>query len=90
MNPKEDHMTRTTLLAAVFGLMALPAFAQDTTAIDTMDADADGMVSFVELQAAMPDMTEETLMTMDVNGDGMLDADEVAAATEAETLPAAN
>lgn len=83
-------MTRTTLFTAVVGLMALPAFALETTAIVAMDADADGMISFVELQAAMPDMTEETFMTIDVNGNGMLDADEVAAATAVGTLPAAN
>lgn len=83
-------MTRTTLFTAVVGLMALPAFAQETTAIVAMDANADGMISFVELQDAMPDMTEENFMTIDVNGNGMLDADEVAVATAVGTLPAAN
>ena len=52
------------------------------------DVDADGMYSYPELQAVMPEMTEDQFVVLDVNGDGLLDADEIAAATEAGMLPA--
>ncbi|MEY1555200.1 hypothetical protein AB3Y40_06150 [Yoonia sp. R2331] len=79
-------MTAKTILTlpVALVLMALPAIAQDAA----IDVDADGMYSFPELQAAMPEMTEEDFTTLDVSGDGLLDADEIAAATEAGILPA--
>ena len=79
-------MTAKTLLIVP---VALFFAAQSVAAQDAaIDVDADGMYSFPELQAAMPDMTEETFTTLDVSGDGLLDADEIAAATEAGILPA--
>ncbi len=79
-------MTTKTILTipAALILMAVPAIAQDAA----IDVNADGMYSFPELQAAMPEMTEEDFTTIDVTGDGLLDADEIAAATEAGILPA--
>ncbi len=79
-------MTTKTILTipAALILMAAPAIAQDAA----IDVNADGMYSFPELQAAMPEMTEEDFTTIDVTGDGLLDADEIAAATEAGILPA--
>ena len=53
-----------------------------------MDANADGMVTFDELVAAMPDVTEETFTLADANQDGMIDADEFATAQETGLLPA--
>lgn len=79
-------MTRTTKLLtplAVLTVMAVPAFAQDAA----IDVNGDGMYSFPELQAVMPEMTEEDFTTLDVSGDGMLDTDEITAATEAGLLP---
>ncbi|MBT0956507.1 hypothetical protein IV417_03845 [Alphaproteobacteria bacterium KMM 3653] len=52
------------------------------------DADGDGMLTFAEVSASHPEITEETFTALDTNTDGMLDADEVAAATEAGVLPA--
>ena len=80
-------MTRTTKLLtplAVLTVLAVPAFAQDAA----IDINGDGMYSFPELQAVMPEMAEDDFTTLDVSGDGLLDADEIAAATEAGLLPA--
>ena len=79
-------MTLTTKLLTPFALvtvLAVPAFAQDAA----IDINGDGMYSFPELQAVMPDMTEEEFTAMDTSGDGLLDADEIATATEAGLLP---
>lgn len=73
-------MTPMALLAA----FAVPAMAQDAA----IDIDGDGMYSIAELQAVMPEMTEEEFVILDVTGDGLLDADEFAVAVEAGLLPA--
>lgn len=67
-----------TLVAAFF---ATSAFAMNNKA--ELDADGDGMLSFEELLAGYPALTEETYGTMDSNSDGAIDADELAAAEEA-------
>jgi hypothetical protein len=73
-------MTPMALLAA----FAVPAMAQDAA----IDIDGDGMYSIAELQAVMPEMTEEEFVILDLTGDGLLDADEIAVAVEAGLLPA--
>lgn len=80
-------MTRTTKLIAplaVLTVLAVPAFAQDAA----IDINGDGMYSFPEVQAVMPEMTEEEFTALDASGDGLLDADEITVATEAGLLPA--
>ncbi|WP_342075426.1 hypothetical protein [Yoonia sp. SS1-5] len=80
-------MTHTTKLLTPLALivaMAAPAFAQNAE----IDVNGDGMYSFPELQAAMPEMTEDEFTALDSTGDGLLDADEIAVATEAGLLPA--
>ncbi len=80
-------MKRTTKLLtpfAVLTVLAVPALAQDAA----IDINGDGMYSFPELQAVMPEISEDDFTTLDVSGDGLLDADEIAAATEAGLLPA--
>ncbi|SEW04929.1 EF hand [Cognatiyoonia koreensis] len=80
-------MTRKTLMLIPAALLlATPLAAQDAA----IDVNADGMYSFPELQAVMPDMTEDTFTTLDANGDGLLDADEIAAGTDAGLLPASD
>lgn len=74
---------RTIALATAAALAAPAAFAQMTE----LDADGDGLVSYEEMLAAVPTVTEETFSAIDTNGDGTLDADEYAAAEEAGTLP---
>lgn len=77
-------MTRKLTLTAVLALLAIPAFAQDAA----IDINGDGMYSFPELQAVMPEMSEDDFTTMDTSGDGLLDAEEIEAATAAGMLPA--
>ena len=77
------HTTKLLTPLALIAAMAAPAFAQDAA----IDINGDGMYSFPELQAVVPDMTEEDFTTADTSGDGLLDAEEIAAATEAGLLP---
>ncbi|MEJ8560844.1 hypothetical protein QTO30_06135 [Yoonia sp. GPGPB17] len=69
---------------AVLTALAVPSFAQDAA----IDINGDGMYSYPEVQAVMPEMTEEDFTVLDTSGDGLLDADEIAVATEAGLLPA--
>jgi len=79
-------MTRTLKLIApmaVLAALAVPSFAQNAE----IDINGDGMYSYPELQAVMPEMTEDDFTVLDTSGDGLLNADEIAAATEAGLLP---
>lgn len=76
-------MLPTLALVAAAGM----ATAQMSAELDT---DADGMLSLPEIQAAMPEITEESFVTLDTSADGMLDADEIAAGVEAGLLPASD
>lgn len=69
--------------AAVLTALALPSFAQDAA----IDINGDGMYSYPELQAVMPEVSEDDFAVMDVSGDGLLDSDEIAAATSSGMLP---
>ncbi|MGJ8587942.1 MAG: hypothetical protein ACSHXW_07290 [Yoonia sp.] len=80
-------MTRTLKLIApiaVLTALAVPGFAQSAD----IDINGDGMYSYPEVQAVMPEMSEDDFSALDTSGDGLLDADEIAAATEAGLLPA--
>lgn len=70
--------------------IALSLLLVSTSALFAQDADGDGLVTFEELVAAHPDVTEETFNAADTNGDGTLDEDELAAAREAGTIPASD
>jgi len=73
------------LAGALFAMASLPAAA---LSMDELDANADGAVSYGEMLVVVPSMTEVVFVAMDTNGDAMIDADELAAAQEAGTLPA--
>ena len=80
-------MTRkTTLIApiALLTVLAAPLAAQDAS----IDINGDGMYSFPELQAVMPEMTDEDFTALDTSGDGLLDADEIEVGVSAGLLPA--
>jgi len=47
----------------------------------------DGLLSVMEVQAILPDITAEQFSSMDLNADGALDEDEVQAAQEAGLIP---
>ena len=79
-------MTRTMTLIAPFALLTalvVPAFAQDAA----IDINGDGMYSLPELQAVMPEMSEDDFAGLDTSGDGVLDADEIAVGVTAGVLP---
>jgi hypothetical protein len=69
------------LIAAI--TLALPAAAQNAA----IDINADGRYSFAEVQAALPDLSEDTFAAIDANGDGFLDASEIAAGVAAGLMP---
>lgn len=73
-----------TISALMLGL-ALAGVAHAQTVVT--DTDGNGSYSIEEMTAAYPDMTPELFAQIDVNGDGAVDADELAAAREAGTLP---
>lgn len=70
--------TLMTTMAALLALSA-PVWAQDT--------DGDGNVTWEEMRAAYPEVTEDAFATMDTDGDGVLSAAEIQAAVDAGQLP---
>ena len=79
-------MTRTMKLLTPVVLvtaLAAPAFAQDAV----IDVNGDGMYSFPEVQAVLPEMTEDQFTTLDSTGDGLLDTDEITVGVNAGLLP---
>lgn len=56
---------------------ASPAFAQGAD-FATVDADGSGTVTWEEVQAMLPDVTEEQFQAADADGSGDLSADEFA------------
>ena len=63
-------MTRTLKLIApiaVLTALAVPSFAQDAA----IDINGDGMYSYPEVQAVMPEMTEDDFTVLDTSGDGL-------------------
>ena len=75
-------MTRSLLIPAAL-LLALPAFAQSTA----IDVNGDGQYSFPEVQAAVPEVSEDDFAALDLSGDGLLDSAEIAAGEAAGILP---
>ena len=72
-----------TVLAGAFALAGSMALAD----MAELDTDGDGLMSFEEMIAAVPTVSEETFTTLDSNADGTLDPEEYAAAEAAGTLP---
>lgn len=71
-------------LAALTAVLMTPAAAQGVDA--ALDTNGDGMMSFPELQAGYPDLTEEEFTAMDQTGDGLLDVVEIGDAINAGML----
>jgi len=66
------------LAALTVVAFASPAFAQAAD-FATVDANADGKVTWEEVQAAMPDATEDQFKTADADQSGDLSQEEFAA-----------
>lgn len=75
-----------TIVFQAATIIALTATA--VSAQSAMDTDGDGLLSYNELLAAHPEMTEESFVSIDTNADGAVDADELQAGVEAGLLPA--
>ncbi|PIE12518.1 MAG: hypothetical protein CSA70_09365 [Rhodobacterales bacterium] len=78
-------MTHMKPILAVLTMVALPGALLAATEID---ADGDGLLSFEEVQAVFPDVTEAQFMAMDLNEDGTLNDEEAAAAEKAGLMVA--
>lgn len=69
---------KKTLAALALVAFASPAFAQAAD-FATVDVDGSGSVSWEEVQAALPNVTEDQFRTADADGSGDLSAEEFAA-----------
>lgn len=78
-------MKKTVFL--MIGSITLATAANAVTLAD-LDADGDGMVTFEELSAVLPDVSEEVFSTADLNADGMIDEEELTGAQDVGILPA--
>ena len=52
------------------------------------DTDGDGVVSFTEMLAVYPTLTEDGFSAVDTNGDGVVDDAEMTAAEQSGLIPA--
>jgi hypothetical protein len=75
-----------TLAVIATTALCVPAFAMGQSATQ-IDANEDGVLTLVEVQAVYPDMSEDQFIAVDVNGDGVLEDAEVRAAQEAGLMP---
>jgi len=76
---------RIPILVATGVLTATMAAA---ASIEEMDSNGDSMVTFDELLAVMPGLSEDRFRLVDTDEDGIIDADELANAREKGLLPA--
>ncbi|MEM1302471.1 MAG: hypothetical protein AAGH17_07805 [Pseudomonadota bacterium] len=81
-------MTYIKPIALIIAAVALTATAYAMTVEPEADLNGDGVYSLDEMQALLPDLTEDTFVVVDTNEDGLIDADELAVATEAGIFPA--
>lgn len=80
-------MNKMTLGLAALTLFAAPAFAQAPLNFADVDTDASGELSFAELQAVWPDITQDEFNAVDLDMNGSLSADELTG-LQPSTLPA--
>lgn len=78
---------KRTLLALSLVALSSSAFAADELDFTQLDLDADGALSITEIQAAMPDLTEEAFDAADADESGTLSAEEVTALSSDEMNP---
>ncbi len=76
---------KTFVIALGLSALGTAAFA----AMADVDTDGDGVVSFTEMLAVYPTLTEDGFGAIDTNGDGVVDAEEMTAAEEGGLIPEA-
>lgn len=74
---------KRTFIALSLIAMSGAAFAAGELDFTALDTDANGSLSLVEIQVALPDLTEEAFKAADVDASGELSAEEVTALTMA-------
>ena len=80
-------MKKTALGLLALTIVAAPALAQTPLTFAEVDVDASGELSFEELQAAWPDLTQDEFMAADLDMNGALSVDELNG-LQPSTLPA--
>lgn len=80
-------MHKLVLSLAVLGLATTAALAQTPTSFADVDTDANGELSFAELQVIWTDLTQEEFDSADADASGGLTPDELNTLQPA-TLPA--
>lgn len=70
-------MNKIALGLVALTIAAAPALAQTPMNFADVDLDASGELSFAELQAVWPDLTEEEFTAADMDANGSLSADEL-------------
>ncbi|KQX38907.1 hypothetical protein ASD04_09685 [Devosia sp. Root436] len=80
-------MHKIALTLAILGLSAGAALAQTPTSFVDVDTDANGELSFAELQLIWTDLTQEEFDSADADASGGLTPDELNSLQPA-TLPA--
>ncbi|SDW40986.1 EF-hand domain-containing protein [Litoreibacter albidus] len=78
---------KTALIALTTATVMGTAMA--SAAVADLDTDGDGVVSFTEMLAVYPTLSEEGFGAVDTNGDGVVDEEELTAATEGGLIPEA-
>ncbi len=68
-------------------IAALGVTVSTSSAMNSMDADGDGVLSFTEMLAAMPLLTVAKYRSIDTNADGNVDSKELATARTAGLVP---
>src|SRR5690606_17586581 len=83
-------MKKTALALVALTALSPPALAQAPLNFIDVDADASGELSFAELQAVWPDLTQDQFAAADLDANGNLSADELNGlqpATLSEPIP---
>ncbi len=79
-------MTKSPFATGAALMLVLPVMAQ-AAEFTAMDTNQDGYLTVSELQAALPDLSEDDFNAVDVNADGVLNEAEVAAAQSEGIFP---
>lgn len=72
-------MRKIALSLAVLGLLSAPVLAQTPMSFADVDTDANGELSFEELQVVWPDLSQAEFDAADADGSGGLSAEELGA-----------
>lgn len=76
------------LLCHTTVVLAVSVFATAISAQSSVDTNGDKLLSYSELLAVYPSITETQFSAMDLNSDGAIDVAEAKTAQEAGLLPA--